>query len=159
MDSPKQSLTVVEAKEAHSGQAAPAHRPFSVTLLVIAVLIMTGLSLTRLILGILDWAFLSETLSVWLALYIIISGAVWTFTGLPLAWSLWRGYFWAPLFLRLAALAYTLYYWADRLLLGRSPVLQTSWPFAALINLILLAWIFWVLARPKVEAFFADLAE
>jgi hypothetical protein len=116
------------------------------------VLTITAASLIRFVQAIQQWQFLAGLLSV-SPLYLAASGFIWTVIGSVLAWALWRGRRWAPGLMRFTALAYSLYYWSDRLLL-RTAGPGASWPFAAGANLILLIFIFRVLSRQKVKTYF-----
>jgi hypothetical protein len=116
------------------------------------VLTITAANLVRLVQAIQQWQFLTELLSV-SPLYLAASGFIWTTAGLVLAWGLWRGRRWAPGLMRLFALAYSLYYWLDRLLL-RTAGPGSNWPFTAVANLVLLIFIFRVLSRPRVKKYF-----
>ena len=71
-------------------------------------------------------------------IYIAVTGAVWLVLGLILIWSIWRGQPGAAKLLLGAASGYTVWYWADRLLL-QSP--RANWPFAIIVNILLLAYI------------------
>ena len=133
-------------------------RPFSVTLIVCLVLIVTIAAWARLWLSISEWNFLSELLSFSPA-YLSVTGSLWGLVGLPLIWGLWRGKSWAPGFIRLAVLVFSLYYWADRVILSGYANRNANWPFALAINLIVGIWIFWVLTRPKTKNFFGDVHE
>ena len=132
-------------------------RPLSVTILALGVLTIAGFNLVRFYQAIQLWDFLSEfpTLS---PLYIVLSGLVWGVACLALAWGLWRGYTLARRFTFIFAVAYTLYYWIDRLWIS-SPGLPTNLPFSAGVNLILLLVIAWILTRAKVRYFFGAMHE
>ena len=69
-------------------------------------------------------------------IYIGISGAFWTLTGLYLLWSLWRGKRWTRMTFLIAAGLYTAWVWADRLLL--QPQLRANWPFDLVITIVFL---------------------
>ncbi len=56
----------------------------------------------------------------------------------------------------MALLAYSLYIWADRLLLSGYPERQDNWPLIAVLNIVILAWSLWVLTRPKAMAYFGE---
>ncbi len=141
--------------------AARIHRPFSVTLLVLGVLIITAINLVRFILGIKDWSFLAERPGV-SPLYITLTGIIWTLTGSYLLWGLWRGKTWAPRLMQAVALTYALYYWLEVVLLENRPVsgalralsLPVNWPFAAGVTVVSLAYTAWTLNRRKVKAYF-----
>jgi hypothetical protein len=133
-------------------------RPFSVTLIACSVLIVTIASWARLWLSISEWNFLAGLLPFSPA-YLSLSGFLWGLVGLPLLWGLWRGKTWAPRFIRLALLVFSLYYWGDRVLLSGYAERNINWPFALVINLIIGIWIFWILARPKTKSFFGDMNE
>jgi len=135
-----------------SNDLSPMPRPFSVTLLAIAVLTIAGLNLLRFVETILQREFLSEFPTISLP-YLILSGLVWAASGLICAWGLWRRQNWAPHFTLVFALAYSLYYWLERILLSAS----NSWtnaPFVIGANILLLLITGWVLTRPKAKAFF-----
>lgn len=127
-------------------------RPFSVTLLTLGVLILAVMNLTRLVRGAMLWDFLAEILPL-SPLYFVLTGLIWTLTGGALLWGLWRGETWTPRFTMLAALAYSLYFWIDRLFLASS-ARMINWPFAAAANLLLLVWMWWIFRRPGTKAFF-----
>jgi hypothetical protein len=52
-----------------------------------------------------------------------------------------------------------LYFWLDRLLLEGYTERNVNWPFAACVNLALLAGCFWILSRKKASAFFGGVHE
>jgi hypothetical protein len=54
----------------------------------------------------------------------------------------------------LASLAYLVYYWLDRLLLGRSAASQTDRPFALLASLLIFGLVFWIVSRQGARAYF-----
>jgi hypothetical protein len=127
-------------------------RPFSVTLLLLGVLMVSGIYLLRFAQAIRQWEFLSELLRI-PPFYLAATGLFWGSIGLMLAWGLWRGRRWAPVLTLAAALAHSMYYWLDRLLLsGEGP--GTNWPFAAAANVVLLFLSAWIFTRKRARAFF-----
>jgi uncharacterized membrane protein (DUF2068 family) len=127
-------------------------RPASVTLLALGVLIISGINLLRFVQAIRQWDFLSEMLSI-SPFYLAATGLFWGSLWLVAAWGLWRGRRWAPSLTIIASLAYTLYYWLDRLLLASdSPGI--NWPFTTALNAALLFLTAWILTRSKAKAFF-----
>jgi hypothetical protein len=133
-------------------------RPLGVTLFALLVLTFAVLNLLRLLQTIQNWDFLADLLNISPA-YLLLSGLIWTVVGFPLALGIWRGwrlaYYLSPVIL----LSYSLYFWADRLLLSGYPERQQNWPFVAALNLIIIVWSLWVLTRPKAMAYFGELHE
>jgi hypothetical protein len=131
-------------------------RPFSVTLVALAVLTIAVVHLVRLVNAIRQWDFLVSLLD-GLVIYQALTGLVWTLAGLPLAWGLWRGLRWAPNAVRIILPAYLLYAWIDRMLVA-SPAIamqsNSSWPFMAGATLVALILIYWIFTRSKTVAFF-----
>jgi hypothetical protein len=126
-------------------------RPLSVTILALGVLTIAGFNLIRFYQAIQLWDFLSEFPTVSTP-YLAASGLVWGLAGLALAWGLWRGYALARRFTLIFAVAYTLYYWIDRLWVGQ-PGLSANLPFTAGLNIILLLVTSWILNRPRARTF------
>jgi hypothetical protein len=102
-----------------------------------------------------QWDLLASLLPISPA-YFSLSGLLWTVVGFPLAYGLWRGrrlaYHLSPVVL----LGYTLYIWADRLLLSGYSERQENWPFVAVLNILVLVWSLLLLNRPKVIMFFGE---
>jgi hypothetical protein len=138
-------------------------RPWSVTLLVLGVLILTGLNLTRFGLSLIDWSFLASQPGV-SPYYLAITGFIWTVAGSFLVWGLWRPKAWAPTLMQAEALTYVLYYWLDLLFLkdhtvsGAASILRatipTNWLFSASITVIYLTFMQWALSRSNVKIYF-----
>ncbi len=147
-------------------EATTIHRPRSVTLLALGVLILAGLNLVRFVLSLRDWSFLAAQPGV-SPYYLAISGFIWAVAGAFLVWGLWKAKNWAPRLMQAVALTYALYYWLDLLLLRDHPVnaasgalraiLPTSWQFSAGVTVVSLAFMLWVLSRSKVKAYFGQL--
>ena len=129
-------------------------RPFSVTVLAWVVLIMALLGWLRLFEVLRQWQFLQNLTPVPPVFYLAITGLVWGLCGTALLWGLFLGRVWAPRLMRVAGLFYTFYYWLDRLLVANPAYINTRWPFALALNITLLLFAFWVLARPKTKLFF-----
>ncbi len=131
-------------------------RPFSVTLVALAVLTFAVIHLVRLVDAILQWDFLKGLEGVPVA-YIALSGLLWALVGLPLAWGLWRGKRWAPIAARIALPAYLLYAWIDRIFIANAEITMSgdsAWPFMAGATLVSMALLFWNLSRAKARAFY-----
>ena len=146
----------------------PAHRPFSVTLLALGVIILSALNLARFGLSLRYWEYL-DTLTRVSPWYLALSGLVWGLAGLPLAWGLLRGKAWSPGLARAVALTYAIYYWMDQVFLQDHPLtnaeggarllLPGNWIFEAGLTVLLLAYMEWSLKRRQARAYFGEVNE
>jgi hypothetical protein len=142
----------MQPDESISPTVVTRRRPLSVTLLAIGVLIFAGINLIRVVASLQQREFLAGLLPI-SPLYLSISGLVWLVVGLILVWGLWLGRHWAIRATLLGVLAYSLYYWFNRLLLDAEKP-GYNWLFSAAINLLLLGIVFWVLNNRKARVFF-----
>jgi hypothetical protein len=136
-------------------QPARPRRPNGVTLFALLVLTFAVLSLLRLVQAVQKWDLLTVFLPI-SPVYLLLGGLLWAVVGFPLAWGLFRGWRLAYYLSPMVLLGYTLYLWADRLLLSGYSERQENWPFVAALNILILAWSFWVLTRPKAKAYFGE---
>lgn len=127
-------------------------RPFSVTLLALGVLTLAGINLLRFVVSLQQRRFLAEILPI-SPLYLTTTGLIWGLIGAILALGLWAGWRWSVLGTALVSLAYSLYYWFDRLFVVAEGV-GRNWLFALAVNLVLLAVVYWCLMNRKAKAFF-----
>ncbi len=118
-------------------------RPRLVYAIIALALIVSVIGWLRLIAG-LHLPDLPLTVPRW---YIPLSGGGLAVLPMIAAGGLFLRAPWAPAFTLSVAALISAWYWADRLLLTHSDYSQVTWPAAALVNLILLAWIFWSLRR------------
>jgi hypothetical protein len=133
-----------------------AKRPKSVTSLAVGVLMLTGIQILRVWEAIRRWDFL-ESLSLSVPpVYFLLSGLVWTALGLLIAGGLWRGKPAAPRLLRWTSLAFTVYFWLDRMAIAASSLRRSGWGLTAVVMIFLLAVIFWVLSRPGTHRYFGE---
>ncbi len=132
------------------------NRPRGVTILALWVLILAVLNLTRLMQSLIRWDFLKDTLP-FNPVYLAINGVFWSLVGLFLLWSIWFQKNWTRRALIAAALLYSLNVWLERIFLAGSPTRNTNWPFVALVNLLILAFIFWQLNRQAVKFYFGEM--
>jgi hypothetical protein len=135
----------------------PLRRPFRVTILAVGVLSIAGFNLLRLIQTLRQWKFLVD-LPGFSPVYVATTGFIWFVVGLPLFWGLWRGHAWAARFTPGFAAVYALYYWLDHLLVANRAVALVNWPCAAVLTILLMAFVLWVLTRRKSQDFFKHLA-
>lgn len=127
-------------------------RPVIVTLLGLGVLTLAAVFLVRLAAGLRPASF-PNTIPVW---YLPLTGAIWGVGGLLLAYGMFTGRRWAPSSARLGAIAFTLWYWADRLVLARSDYALLTRPTDAAINLTAMVILLWGLNRDGTRAYFGE---
>ena len=85
-------------------------------------------------------------------IYIGISGAFWTLTGLFLLWSMGRGKRWTRKAFLIAAGLFTAWVWADRLLL--QPQLRANWPFDLVITILCVLFVTFLVLDPRNRIYF-----
>jgi len=117
------------------------------------VLIVAVMNLIRLSQSLADWKLLAALLPVSPA-YLAVTGLVWGVLGLLAAWRLWQGQIWARWFGLGFMILFSAYYWVDRLILPGYPGRNANWLFSAVMNILLIAFSVWILARPKAKRFF-----
>jgi hypothetical protein len=115
------------------------NRPFSSTFLALLVLCFTIWNGVRFGAAVSFWNTLRQYTARLSPLYFAISAAVWLGFGITLIIALWLNKVWAKGATLLAADLYTAWYWFDRLFF--QPVPQTNWPFALIINLLILLFV------------------
>jgi hypothetical protein len=113
--------------------------PFRVTVLLWMVLTLTAWNAVRLWTAIAWRERLAEFAPSPGPFYIGLTGAIWTGVGLVVLWAVWKGKPWTLRLLAAGALAYTAWYWADRLLLQQE---HANWGFMLLVNVSLLVYVF-----------------
>ena len=113
--------------------------PFSATLSVLLVLMVSTWNGLRLWTAIAWQKTLAEFATIPGPMYMAVSGAIWLIIGLSLTWSLLQEKIWAGKMLAVAAAGYSVWYWCERLI-WQAP--RSNWPFAITVNLIALVFIF-----------------
>ena len=78
-----------------------------------------------------------------------IKSWIWTLAGL-LAWAIWRERPWAKNLLFGVTAGYTIWYWSERLV-WQMP--RPNWPFAVILNLVLIVFIIFTTKSPTREAY------
>ncbi len=131
-------------------------RPFTVTLLAMAVLSVSVLAWFGLFAALRHWEFLRSlemSVPVW---YLAGRGAVWGCISVPLAWGLWAGQPWARRSTQIVALIYALHFWVEHLLLAYPMNWLGHWPFSLGITIFGLCYTLFVLQQPGSRAFFGQ---
>ena len=125
-------------------------QPFRVTLLLWLVLTLTTWNFIRFWTA-LEWReVLNEFSSQPTSTVITASGAVWMVTGIFILWSIWQRKAWAAKLLLGASAGYTVWYWSERII-WQSP--HPNWPFAVIVNLVLLGFILFATKSLSREAY------
>ena len=112
--------------------------PFRVTLLLWLVLFLTAWNALRLWTALAWRDTLNEFSSKPAYTVIAASGAFWMSMGIILLWSIWQNKAWAAKLLIGVSAGYTVWYWSERLI-WQAP--HPNWPFAVIVNLVLLVFI------------------
>jgi hypothetical protein len=131
-------------------------RPRSITILSEVIFLFSCLYLTRLVMTISQWDFLSHTLLKPSPIYLVISGLVFGMIGFPLAVSIWRGSSTAWRTVRLVIPIYFGYYWLERIILSSLTLWSSNWLFIFGVTVIVLLWTFWTISRPDTKAYFRE---
>jgi hypothetical protein len=116
-------------------------RPVILIALVILLLIFSVLCWMRFGLAIGNDGFYNQVSGQPLSLYFIVTGAVWGLTSLAAALGDWFRKPWALILTGVGAVTFSIWFWAERVLLSRTPYARTNWLFDAIFNLILLIFI------------------
>lgn len=109
-------------------------RPFSVTLLLWLVLILSAWGVVRLLATLRWWDVLNEFGASLSPLYLAISGAGWALAGIVLLWGLFTGKPWTRLAIPLSIFLWLLGYWIERLVF-EAP--RANLPFAFIASVLL----------------------
>ncbi len=89
-------------------------RPFGVTLLLWLVLSLSAWGVVRWLAALRWWDVLIEFEARLSPLYLSITGAAWTLTGIVLLWGLFTGKSWTRLAIPIATFLWLLEYWIER---------------------------------------------
>ena len=129
-------------------------RPFSVTILVVIVLIFTSLNTLQWISAYQNQAFFEMYELDLPILYLIVTGILWMIFGIPLIVGLFFGMRWSYSLVRVYFIVSGLYYWVDRLVVAEPLTIAFRWQFAVVATLVMFVFLFWTLSRPKTKLFF-----
>lgn len=124
--------------------------PLRVTLLLCMVLLFTAWNILRAWTALAWQSTLREFSAHPSAWVIAISGIVCAFVGILLVWSTWQEKAWAKNLLFGVTAGYTIWYWSERLV-WQMP--RPNWPFAVILNLVLIVFIIFTTKSPTREAY------
>jgi uncharacterized membrane protein len=126
--------------------------PFRITLLLGLVLITTGWNALRLATSVV-W---HDTLETYIPFpgttYIVATGAIWTGVGVFVIYSYIRGARWARATFLIAAFAYAIWVWVDRLIVQMD--YRANWPFSLALTILLLGYTMVIILDPRNEIYF-----
>ena len=126
------------------------NRSFRVTLALWLVLTLTIWNLIRVWTSITWREALNEFSAQPAAAITTTSGILWTALGVLLLWSIWKKEAWAAKLLFGATAGYTIWYWSERLIWQKP---HPNWPFAVIVNLVLLIFILFTTKLLSREAY------
>ncbi len=130
------------------------HLPFRITLCAVVVLTTAAWNLVRLLTSI-AWGGLLESYAPRAgAVYIGISGGVWSAAGGFVLWGVWRRTQWALRALLAGAWSYSAWAWFDRILLQAGG--PANWGFALICTLVLLGFITAIALSPRSRTYFGE---
>ncbi len=121
-------------------------RTFDLKVLVFLLLLVSVNGWLRLQQAVFYWNTLNQVEIAVPPLYLAISGAVFGIAMLSAAIWLWSGLAHYRLFVSTVVVAFSLWYWIDRITLTQNSAAQTNWPFALLVTAFLWIFTFSVLA-------------
>jgi riboflavin transporter FmnP len=130
------------------------NRSFWLKVLVFTFAFASIFGWLRLYQAIFDWQFLIDLQVRPAPIYFAIHGLTAGMLTLLTAITLWFGVKWAPWLGRGAAIFLAIWYWLDRILLSKSLTSRTDMPFAAIVTILLLVFVFIILALPTQQRFF-----
>jgi hypothetical protein len=127
-------------------------RSFELYVLIAIFLITAWIGFLRVQQGLFYWKLLGNIVPG--PAYIVATGAVYGIVALAAAIGMGLGKWWASLLARGFAIGMAAGYWLDWLLVTRSQVYRTNWPFELALTLFLILFTFAVLLSPAQREFF-----
>lgn len=123
---------------------------FRVTLVLLLVLTLTAWNALRVWTSLAWRNVLNEFSAPSIHMITTISSAIWAAVGILLLWGIWQNKAWTAKLLLGAAAGYTVWYWCERLI-WQAP--RPNWPFAVIVNLVLLIFILFTTKSLAREAY------
>jgi hypothetical protein len=142
-----------EEIQSSNSETRPLHRPFSVTILTLVVLIFTSLNTFRACTAINTWDFLTTLQPNVPIFYFVITGSIWGLAGLILTGGFISKKRWTLNTARIVVVLYMFYYWLDRLVIAESTSIINRWQFSVSLTFLLLLMAFWTLGRQTTRDF------
>ena len=126
-------------------------RPFSATLLLWMVLILSAWGVTRFVATLQAWDVLKEYESSLSPLYLSITGAGWGVAGGVLLSGMWRSKSWARPASAISVFIWLIEYWLERIIFQSQ---RANLPFALACSAVLLFFLWAVAILPNTKSFF-----
>lgn len=130
------------------GLRRQSHRPASVTILVVGVLMLSVFQLVRLSQAFQYWDFVASY-SAHLGYYFIVSSLLWLLAWLAVFLGLWRWMPWAPALTRWVSFLYVVNEWIDRLFIENQASRDANDGFILIVHVLFLLLVFWIVGRNK----------
>ena len=134
-----------------SQSASQEHEPFStkrpriLTLLSIAILLISGYHLLTFS-QVLQHLPILQSLPLKISpVYLAVDGIIWGISGLILTWGLWTGKPWSGKVGKILAFLYTAVFWIDLIWIAEPKVLHTRWLFNLAVTLVVLPVVYFSL--------------
>lgn len=137
-----------------SRQGNSLHRPVTVTIYALLVLIIAVHNLIRFWSAIQHWDTLSQLGIQPGPFYIALTGLIWAISGFWLAWTIWTGRPGVRIATIVVASSYLVYYWLDRLIFqNHTP--QKNTPFVVGITILVVFYTLLTLSLPSNQEYFS----
>lgn len=130
-------------------------RPFSVTLLALAVFCLAGFKLLGVVAGLQQWAFLNTLALSVPPVYLIAARGIWGITFAAVGVGLWRLKRWGRSGALAACTLYAAHGWLERLAYSRSDFAGATQPWALAGSVTGLVLVWGILWRGKVRRSFS----
>lgn len=137
-----------------SQQSKFLHRPITVTIYALLVLIIAVYNLIRFWSALQHWETLSRLGIQPGPLYIALTGLIWAISGFWLAWMIWTDRPGVKIAIIVAASSYLVYYWLDRLFF-QNHIPQKNTPFVAGVAILVVFYTIFTLLLPSNQEFFS----
>jgi hypothetical protein len=128
-------------------------RPFALTLLAILLILLSGMGLFRSGWYLLNWSYSISLMTPWRYWWLINSSLVYGLLGLPAAFLLWKGERAAKKFTFFILGLFTLLFWIEKMFITANAAARIDWPFALVVNLLIIASIISILLSPQADRF------
>jgi hypothetical protein len=128
-------------------------RPFAITLLSILLVLISVMGLFRSGWYMQNWSYSISLMTPWRYWWLINSSLIVGLLGFPAAYLLWKGERAGKKFTFFILGLFTLLFWFEKLLITANAAARIDWPFALVVNLLVIASIISILLSPQADQF------